>query len=315
MAISLFLVAFKGSSSSDGQRSLFSSILDNTTIDTTAASVIPTSQSKSSNFYVAEPNPGTNDGQESNPKLSFDPSAIQGNSLQANDSTSSDYLDYFKPEQVIQYTVKPDDTVGSIAVDFGVSVNTVLWANNIKNPNSLNVGQTLKIPPVTGILYTVKTGDTVKSIATKYKADSQSILSFNNVSEGQPLDVGSEIMLPGGQLPGPSPVYIAKSVTVGTRVYLPTSDGQCVSFVQVHGYSGLKGNAKDWVRYINTSMPQVGGVVVFVGHGYGFYGHIALITAVKENSIQVVEQNFYGRRIVDHREVSLNDSAIAGFVR
>ncbi len=240
----------------------------------------------------------------------------QDNYVQAYDPASTDYLDGFSPDQVVQYTVQPGDTIGAIASNFGVSVNTVIWANNLTNPNALSLGQVLKIPPVTGVIHTVKSGDTVALIAKKYKADAQKILAFNQLRDDEALDVGNELMVPDGELPGPKPVYLAKSVTVGSRIYLPTKDGQCVSFVQAHGFSSMHGNARDWVKYKNTPSPQVGGVVVFgAGHKYGRYGHVALITAVTANSIQVVEQNFYGRRIVDHREVSLSDSAIVGFIR
>ncbi len=242
-------------------------------------------------------------------------SGMNDNSIQAINPASTDYLDGFKPDQVIKYTVEQGDSIASIASDYGVSTNTIIWANNIRNPNQLSLGQVLKILPVSGVIHTVKNGDTVASIAKEYKADSQKILSFNKIETESQLESGIEIIVPDGEMPGPNPIYIAKSVTVGSQVYLPTRDGQCVSFVQAHGYSGLRGNAKDWRKYINTSYPQAGGVVVFVGKSYGRYGHIALITSVKEDSIQVVEQNFYGLRVVDHREVPINNSTIAGFIR
>lgn len=44
------------------------------------------------------------------------------------------------------YTVKPGDTIDKIAAQFGVSPSALEQANNIQNPNLIEVGQTLTIP-------------------------------------------------------------------------------------------------------------------------------------------------------------------------
>lgn len=235
---------------------------------------------------------------------------IQETTVQASAPADTAYLNVFKPDQIVQYTVQGGDNISSIASDFGVSVNTIIWANNIKNPNSLSVGEVLKIPPVSGVIHVVKKGDNISSIAKKYNADGDKILSFNDLKSGDTLSLGDEIIVPGGELPGPVPKV--KITSTKGSIYVPVGDGQCVAFVQAHGYANLHGNAKEWARYIDTNTPSVGDVVVFRG---GRYGHVALITAVIGNSIQVVEQNFYGLYVIDHREVSLSNGSIIGFVR
>ena len=232
--------------------------------------------------------------------------------IQAVDSVSTDYLDTFKADQVVKYTVQSGDNIGTIAENFGVSVNTIVWANNIKDPNALSLGQVLQIPPVTGVIHTVKNGDTVASIAKKYKADSSKILSFNDLTDGQPLQAGDELMVPGGEQPGPKPMVKLPKGTGGSGIYISVGDGQCVPFVQAHGFANLHGNAYQWAEYINSKAPVVGGVAVLKG---GRYGHVALITAVKEDSVQVVEQNYYGPYIIDHREISISDRSIVGFIQ
>lgn len=240
-------------------------------------------------------------------------STIQDSSFVSNSPASTDYMDGFKADQVVEYTVQLGDSIGIIASDFDSSINTIIWANNLRNPNSLSLGQILKIPPVIGVIHTVKTGDTVASIAKKYKADPQKILSFNKLRDDQALDIGNEMMVPGGQMPGPKPsIKSAAKGSGGSGIYVPVGNGQCVDFVQAHGFSRMSGNAYQWAKYINTTVPVAGGVVLFKG---GRWGHIAIITAVKTNSIQVVEQNYYGLYIIDHREISLNDRAIVGFIQ
>jgi LysM repeat protein len=44
------------------------------------------------------------------------------------------------------YTVKPGDELKHIAADYGVSIWSIIDSNDIPNPDSLRVGQTLQIP-------------------------------------------------------------------------------------------------------------------------------------------------------------------------
>ncbi len=50
------------------------------------------------------------------------------------------------PPEPIQYTVQDGDTLGAIAQTFDVSVEDLMAANGINDPNLLSVGQTLVIP-------------------------------------------------------------------------------------------------------------------------------------------------------------------------
>ena len=97
------------------------------------------------------------------------------------------------------YVVHEGDTLSQIAKMFGVSVSTVMWANNV-NPKTLKPGLQLVILPVSGIQHVVKKGDTVKSIAIKYKADAREILQFNNLQADELLAVGSNIIIPDGEV-------------------------------------------------------------------------------------------------------------------
>ncbi len=50
------------------------------------------------------------------------------------------------PSPSVTYTVKPGDTLYAIAVKYGTTVQAIAAANNIANPNLIQVGQVLKIP-------------------------------------------------------------------------------------------------------------------------------------------------------------------------
>lgn len=105
-----------------------------------------------------------------------------------------------KSNAIVTYTVQEGDTISFIASDFGISVNTIIWANNLKNINGIRPGDELKIPPVNGIIYKVKKGDTIESVAKKYSAEKDKIISFNFLPKNGSLQVGEEIIIPDGKI-------------------------------------------------------------------------------------------------------------------
>jgi murein DD-endopeptidase MepM/ murein hydrolase activator NlpD len=105
---------------------------------------------------------------------------------------------------ISQYTVQEGDSISEIAQKFGVTVNTILWANDITDPSTIKEGTVLVILPVSGIQHTVRSGETLSSIAEKFGADAKDIAQFNGLAAGAPLAAGSTIIIPGGELPSSS---------------------------------------------------------------------------------------------------------------
>lgn len=66
------------------------------------------------------------------------------------------------------YTVKSGDTLSRIASQYGVTTDTILWANDLSPDDDLKVGMNLKVPPVSGVVYSVGAGDTISEIASHY---------------------------------------------------------------------------------------------------------------------------------------------------
>jgi LysM repeat protein len=48
------------------------------------------------------------------------------------------------------YVVQPGDTLGSLAEDFGTTVEEIMAANGLTDPNAIEIGQTLLIPSLLG---------------------------------------------------------------------------------------------------------------------------------------------------------------------
>ncbi len=105
----------------------------------------------------------------------------------------------------ITYTVQPGDNVSSIADQFDVSVETILWNNgNLEdNPDYLDLGDILTILPVSGVYHTVVEGDTLDSIAAQYKASVEDIVQYegNYMVEPYTIQVGDKLIVPGGRKP------------------------------------------------------------------------------------------------------------------
>ncbi len=137
--------------------------------------------------------------------------------------TNNDVSSPRATNEIANYKVVSGDTISGIAQKNGISVNTVLWANNLKRDSKLSIGENLVILPISGVKYVVKKGDTLQAIALKYKGDTQEIISYNGLSDDQ-LIIGDTIMIPDGEIsvaataiaatpaPTPKPVSIVKKV-------------------------------------------------------------------------------------------------------
>jgi len=114
-------------------------------------------------------------------------------------------------DRISVYVVRPGDTLGEIASMFDVSVNTIIWANNLSSIRDVHPGDTLIILPISGVKRTVVKGDTLKSIAKKYSADANEIAQFNGLDPALALVVGSTIIIPNGEVSAPTPVVTRTS--------------------------------------------------------------------------------------------------------
>lgn len=101
----------------------------------------------------------------------------------------------------LEYIVESGDTLSSVAEQFNISLNTILWANNLKQGSLLKVGQKLVISPVSGVIYHIKSGDTISAISQKYKAKTEEIISFNELSNEADIFVGDILIIPNGVMP------------------------------------------------------------------------------------------------------------------
>ena len=88
---------------------------------------------------------------------------------------------------------------------FGVSLNTILWANDLRSTSALTVGQELTILPTSGTLHLVRPDDTLSEIAGWYKADMEDIASYNGLASVEDVYTGDILIVPDGVMPNVLP--------------------------------------------------------------------------------------------------------------
>ncbi|KKP97605.1 MAG: Peptidase M23 family protein, partial [Parcubacteria group bacterium GW2011_GWC2_36_17] len=118
-----------------------------------------------------------------------------------------------RKELVIEYKVREGDNLTKIARDFGISLNTLLWANNLESVSIIKVGQELRVLPIDGVLYTVKRGDTLIAISQKYKTNQEQVIDFNDLLADGSLKEGVELILPGGIMAFSETIAAKKPIT------------------------------------------------------------------------------------------------------
>lgn len=123
------------------------------------------------------------------------------------------------------YTVEGGDSVRTIAQQFGVTNETVIWENDLTDPDILRVGQELRILPFSGLIHEVHPGDTVASVANAYGASVQDVISANKLSDPFIIVVGQKLAVPGGYRPLPQKIVLPPAPRPDTVQAPPSDDG------------------------------------------------------------------------------------------
>lgn len=207
-------------------------------------------------------------------------------------------------QKIIEYTVQANDTLSGIASKFGLKVETLKWANDISDVDSITPGQVLKIPPVDGVLYTFEEGDTLLAVIQYYGGDFDRTLEVNGIADASKIFVGQKIIVAGGSInetPAPSATSSNPDSSGTSGLYLPQGSfpnnfpyGWCTWYVASRRYIPWNGNAGDWywnaqaMGYATGSVPAVGAVLVT---NESWWGHVAIVEAVYGSTILISEMN------------------------
>jgi murein DD-endopeptidase MepM/ murein hydrolase activator NlpD len=223
-------------------------------------------------------------GPNDQPRPTGDLPTVQESSVIAQTPVREDYLDLFseKRSQVVEYTVQEGDALGLIATDYGVSVASLIWANELKNADSISPGQVLRIPPVSGVVHKVQSGDTISSIARKYSVEADEIIAFNSLPKSGDLSVNRELIIPDGKVPAPATSIAATGTAARSFGYLPNLTDYFMQPTTGYNWGRIHGrNGVDTANACGTAIyAAAGGTVTFAdgsGRWNGGFGNYVKI--------------------------------------
>jgi murein DD-endopeptidase MepM/ murein hydrolase activator NlpD len=208
---------------------------------------------------------------------------------------------------VITYTVQTGDSLFSIAEEFNLEPETILWGNFEileDNPHLLSTGMVLNILPTNGTYYKWNAGDSIAGVAAFFETDPEAILSYpgNNIdltatdafTTGTGIQEGAWVIVPGGRRPfkdwGPPAISRSNPATaryygdgfcgsvyegaIGTGTFIwPTTDRS----ISGYGYSSIHPAIDIAGSTGNPVFASDNGVVVFSGWSNYGYGYMVVI--------------------------------------
>lgn len=142
---------------------------------------------------------------------------------------------------IVEYVVESGDTLSSIANKFDISLETILWANDLSSRSIIKPGQKLIVPPVSGVIYHVKKGDVISEIAEIYKGEVDEIIAFNGLSNEGDIFIGDILIIPGGKMPPPKKSYYATApaqVPLGSSYFI-CPHSACKITQRLHWYNAI----------------------------------------------------------------------------
>jgi LysM repeat protein len=112
------------------------------------------------------------------------------------------------PVSAQSYTVQLGDTLAQIAMLHNVSVQAIVEANDLPNPDVISAGQVLTIPqpeqPTNGQMYIIQPGDMLIQIAMVYGVSVDEIVAANGLTDPNMISIGQAIVIPTGPAPDAS---------------------------------------------------------------------------------------------------------------
>jgi len=192
--------------------------------------------------------------------------------------------------QINTYVVRPGDSLSLIATMFGVSVNTIIWGNDLSG-STIHTGQMLVILPISGIKYTIQKGDTLQSIAKSHHGDLQEILDYNEMTSQTKLVVGETIIIPDGEVSHTSVGATQIANTSKSSSVSSVSDGYFIKpvakYVRTQGIHGY--NAVDMAAPVGTPVVAAAGGTVIVSRDSGWNGGYGEYVVIKHpNGVQTL---------------------------
>jgi len=197
------------------------------------------------------------------------------------------------------HPVVSGDTLWSIADKYHTSVDELIKLNDIKYPDLLLPGQTIKLPdretpPKPGAIeYEVQPGDYLSKIAAKFDITTQALGEANQVSDIQHIVPGQKLKVPGAALPPEVP-------TVQAAIHPPEDSDSEKMIDQLAAEQGLDSGMVKALAWLESGWQQ---------HAVSPAGAIGFMQLMPLTA-QWLEQSVIGTDL--HEDVSSYDNVKMG---
>jgi len=207
-------------------------------------------------------------------------------------------------KEIELYNAQAGDTVTSVAQKFNISLETLLWANNLTSKSVLKQGQELVILPVSGTMHVVKGGESLKTVAKLYQAKAEDIIEFNELGDDGNIKAGDFLVIPGGKKPKIVPKY--EPVPLPNTYFICPIPSPCAISQGLHWFNAVDFNNN---RCGDPVFAAAGGEVQRVGSG-----------SVSGNFVRILHNNgaitYYGHLsgIVVQAGQKVDQGQVIGYV-
>jgi LysM repeat protein len=184
--------------------------------------------------------------------------------------------------EISVYVVREGDALSQIAEMYGVTTNTILWANDLTRATEIKAGDTLIILPVVGVRHIVAKGESLASIVKKYEANLEEVIEYNQLASAEAIAVGDELLIPGGEIktvkakPKATPTKTSGKKS-GSGLSHPVPGA--IRTQGIHGYNGV-----DLAAAYGTAIRAAAGGNVIVAKASGWNGGYGSYVVVKHDN-------------------------------
>ena len=265
----------------------------------------------------------------------------------------NDRRDLTWSNEIISYEVKPWESFSSIAYNFNISVNSILWANDFSSNHTLRPWEVIIVPPVTWVIHQVVKWDTISSIAKKYDIWESKIRAQNSLEENSIIRIWQMLVVPWAEKKVSSPSYVSPTKAANTWNSSSSGGGysfaasanstittdkwsyklvrrkpqhsfawwNCTRYVSQYKNVNWWWNANQWMKnaaakgHSTWYNPRVWAIIQFAGTWYNpRYWHVWIVMEVSWDTLIVSDMNYRRLNEITYRKVPINDRSIVWYI-
>ncbi len=140
---------------------------------------------------------------------------------------------------IVEYEIETGDNLSSIAHKFDITLDTLLWANDLNKNSLIQSAQKLVVPPVSGVIHHIKAGETISELAQKYEGKTADIIAFNELSNEADIFIGDILIIPDGKMPKVAVQYAPSSVPLANSYFICPISAPCRITQGLHWYNAI----------------------------------------------------------------------------